>query len=203
MSDTIKRGTLSKNRKNCLDLVNIEAKRQPRGLSRFSDSPEAYAARPRPILRFARGPRRKALADSPIRPRPTPQGLGRGTDSPPRPRPLARGPARKASDEVPILRLARGRLGISPAAALTDLPDGASHPTETLNHSHNVSRTMAQYSGVVDGTGDRTGQGLSATVLGTVPITNARTALCYLIPALGTTRRGESSPGHYSLGISV
>ena len=32
LSDTIKRGTLSKNRKDCLDLANIRAKGQPRGL---------------------------------------------------------------------------------------------------------------------------------------------------------------------------
>ena len=47
------------------------------------------------------------------------------------------------------------------------------------------------------------GQGLPAAVLGTVPTTDARTALCYLTPAPRTTRRGQSSPGHYSLGISV
>ena len=139
LSDTIERGTLSKNRKNCLDLVNTKAKRQPCG--------------PRLILRFARGSRRKASADSPIRPRPTPQGLGRATNSPPRPRPLARGPTRKASGEVPILHLARGRLGISPAVALTDHPDRASHSTNASNHSRNVSHTLARYSRVADGTG--------------------------------------------------
>ena len=89
--------------------------------------------RPRPILQFARGPCRKASDEVPtLR--------------------LARGPTRKASDEVPILCLARGRLDISPAIALTELPDEASHPTEALNHSHNVSRTTAQYSGVTDET---------------------------------------------------
>ena len=56
LSDTIKRGTLSKNRKNCLDLVNIEAKRQPRGLGRFSDSPEAHPTRPRTRYRFSASP---------------------------------------------------------------------------------------------------------------------------------------------------
>ena len=58
LSDIIKRGTLSKNRKNCLDLVNIEAKRQPRGLRRFSDSPEAHPARPRTRYRFSASPER-------------------------------------------------------------------------------------------------------------------------------------------------
>ena len=52
LSDTIKRGTLSKNRKDCLDLTNIKAEGQPRGLGRFSDSPrrgplaEAFSPRP-------------------------------------------------------------------------------------------------------------------------------------------------------------
>ena len=40
-------------------------------------------------------------------------------------------------------------------------------------------------------------------MLGTVPTTGARTALCYLTPAPGATRRAESSPGYYSLRISV
>ena len=51
LSDTIERGTLSKNRKKCLHLINTKAKRQPRG--------------PRQILRFARGPRRKASDELP------------------------------------------------------------------------------------------------------------------------------------------
>jgi len=50
---------------------------------------------------------------------------------------------------------------------------------------------------------DRTGQGLPTAVLGTMPTTDAHTALCYLTPAPGMMRRGESSPGHYSLEISV
>ena len=154
MSDTIKRGTLSKNRKNCLDLVNIKAKRQPRGLGRFSDSPEAHAARPRTRYQLPaslEAPPRKASDEVPILR-------------------LSRGPARKASDELPILRfargpaprglgrtlsyrLARGRLGIDPiTAALTNFPDRMSHPTNASNHSRNVSRTSTQYSGVADGT---------------------------------------------------
>ena len=146
--------------------------------------------RPRPILRFARGPRRTASDEVPtlrLAEAPSPEA-----------------PRRKASDEVPILRLSRGLLGNDPVtAASTDFSDKTSRPINASNHSRNVSRTTAQYSEVADGTGDRTGQGLPTTVLGTVPITDARTALCYLIPAPGTARHGESSPGHYSLGISV
>jgi hypothetical protein len=40
-------------------------------------------------------------------------------------------------------------------------------------------------------------------VLGTVPTTDTRAALCYLTPAPRTARRGESSLGPYSLGIDV
>ena len=41
-------------------------------------------------------------------------------------------------------------------------------------------------------------------MLSTVPTTDTHTALCCLTPtAPRTTWRGESSPGHYSLGISV
>ena len=70
-----KRGTLSKNPKDRLNLANIKAKEQSQGLGRFFDSPEARVAT---TLRLAealscRGP---AL-----------QGLGRVTDSPIRPRP--------------------------------------------------------------------------------------------------------------------
>ena len=111
------------------------------GLGRFSDSPEAHASRPRtryqlfasPEAPSPEAPPRKALDEVPILR-------------------LARGPARKASDEAPILRLARGRLGINPVAALTHFSDGTSHPTEAFNHSHNVSRTTTQYSGVTDET---------------------------------------------------
>ena len=80
LSDTIKRGTLNKNRKNYLYLVNIKAKRQPRGLGRFSDSPEAHAARPRT---------RYQLSASPERPRTryrfsaSPEGGSAATPSPP------------------------------------------------------------------------------------------------------------------------
>ena len=95
VSGTIKRGPLSKNQKNCLDLVNIEAKRQPQanphlirgsagtpgpprtisGLTRSGLGPERNheASDEVPVFRLARGP--------------APQGLRRGTDSPTRPRP--------------------------------------------------------------------------------------------------------------------
>ena len=82
LSGTIKRGPLSKNQKNRLDLVNIEAgsaqneTTRPRMRYRFSNSPKApcrKASDEVPILRLARGP--------------TLQGLERGTDSPTRPRP--------------------------------------------------------------------------------------------------------------------
>ena len=182
MSDTIKRGTLSKNQKDCLDLANIKAEGQPRGLGRFSDSPEARAAKAsdeKPTLRLAGALSPEAL------PRKASDGL-----------PIlrfARGPAHKASDEVPILRLARGWLGNNLVASVsTDFSDKTSRPINASNHSCNVSHTSAQYSGVADGTGDRTGQGLLATVLSTAPMTGAHTAW-----------RGESSLGHYSLGINV
>jgi len=113
-------------------------------------------------------------------------------------------PPRKASDGLPILRFARGRLGNNLVASIsTDFSDKASHLVNAPNHSCNVSRTSAQYRRVTDGMGDRTEQGLPATVLSIVPMTGGRTTLCYLIPAPGTARRGESSLGHYSLEISV
>ena len=69
MSDTIKRGTLSKNRKNCLDLINIEAKRQPRGLGRLSDSPETHVARPRTRYQFSTSLEAPSPEAPPERPR--------------------------------------------------------------------------------------------------------------------------------------
>ena len=56
---------------------------------------------------------------------------------------------------------------------------------------------------VTDGTGDQAQQGLPATMLTTVPPADTRTALCYLTPAPRTKRRGGSSPGPCSLGISM
>ena len=49
---------------------------------------------------------------------------------------LARGPARKASDEISILRLARGRIDSYP---VTVASTGTSRPTNTTNHSRDVS----------------------------------------------------------------
>ena len=51
----------------------------------------------------------------------------------------------------------------------------------------------------------RTGRGRGYRLLcsDAVPTTSARTTLCHLTPAPGTTRRGESSPGHRSLRISA
>ena len=163
MSDTIKRGTLSKNRKNCLDLVNNETKIQPQANPPYSrpgwttrptsnkypgstEAPHRKASDEVPILWLARGP--------------TPQGLGRGTDSPTRPRPRAARPRTRYrfSDlpglgRAPSYRLARGRLGINPVtAALTDFSDETSHPTNTFNHSHDVSRTSTWYNRVADET---------------------------------------------------
>ena len=141
------------------------------------------------------------------------QGLGRFSDSPEaRAAMILRlaealspeAPPRKASDGLPILRFARGRLGNNLIASVSaDFSDKASCPVNAPNHSRNISRTSAQHSRVANGMGDRTEQGLPAAVLSSAPITSARTALCYLIPAPGIARRGESSLGHYSLRISA
>ena len=48
---------------------------------------------------------------------------------------------------------------------------------------------------------DRTGQGLPAAVLSTVPMVDTCTALCCLTPAPRIAWRGESSPGPCSLRI--
>ena len=117
MSDTIKRGTLSKNQKNCLDLVNNETKIQPQAnpphprpgwtarptSNKYPGSPEAGSAqnhitRPRTRYRFSdspEAPHRKASDEVSIlrlARGPAPRGLGRGTDSPTRPRPRATRP---------------------------------------------------------------------------------------------------------------
>ena len=57
LSDTTRRGTLSKNRKYCLSLAKIKVKGQPRSLGRFSDSPKdcAEASRTRPGARRRAG----------------------------------------------------------------------------------------------------------------------------------------------------
>jgi len=182
-----KKGYPKQEPKNCLDLVNNETKKQPQAnpphprpgwtarptsnkYPGSTEAPHRKASDEVPILWLARGP--------------TSQGLRRGTNSPTRPRPHATrprtryrfsdssdAPHRKASDEVSILRLARGpaprglrrapsyrlargRLGIKPiTTTLTDFSDETSHPTNTFNHSRDVSRTTARYSGVADETG--------------------------------------------------
>jgi hypothetical protein len=132
VSGTIKKGLLSKNRKNRLDLVKIETKRRP-------------PANPH-LIRGSAGPPRPPRTISGL----GPERNHEASDKVPILR-LARGPARKASDEVPILRLARGRLGNNPvASALTDFSDRTSHPTNASNYSRDVSRTTARYSGVAD-----------------------------------------------------
>ena len=103
-----KRGTLSKNRKNWLNLVNNETKIQQQ-----ANPPHprpGWTARPtsNKYLGSTEAPHRKASDEVPI-PRlargPTPQGLGRGTDSPARPRPHAVRPRTRyrfsASPEAP------------------------------------------------------------------------------------------------------
>jgi len=68
---------------------------------------------------------------------------------------------------------------------------------------------MARHCGAADETGSRvnaiptgTGRGRDYRPLcsGAVPTISTRTTLCHLTPAPETTRRGESSPGHHSLG---
>ena len=85
LSDTARRGTLSKNQKYCLNLAKVEAKRLPQGISRFSDSLEALR---RSLMRKAksspprRGPLAEALSPRPSRRGPAPKGLGRDANSP-------------------------------------------------------------------------------------------------------------------------
>ena len=71
MSDTTRRGTLSKNKKYCLNLAKIKAERLPQGLSKFSDLPEALR---RSLMRKAKSspPRRGPLAET-LSPRPRPE----------------------------------------------------------------------------------------------------------------------------------
>ena len=118
MSDTTRRGTLSKNQKYCLSLAKIKAEGQPRGLRQFSNSPEARAEasdeRPKP--------------SAPLRPSrrgPTPQGLGRDANSPIRP-----------------------RLGSATTSSPPPQPDPLTKHHVQINapnYSRNVSRTLAQY----------------------------------------------------------
>ena len=93
-SDTIKRGTLNENRKNCLALVNIKAKKQRRGLGRFSDSPEARAAQPLTRCRLSALPRPPRPRPHAVRPQtkyrfPASLGAGSATTSSSLPRPAS------------------------------------------------------------------------------------------------------------------
>ena len=136
MSGTIKRGPLSKNRKNHLDLVNIEAKRQPPANPHLIRGPAGPPGPPRTISGLTRsglGPERNHEASNEV--------------------PILH-LAHKASDALPILHLARGRLGNNLVASVsTDFSDKTSHPINASKHSRNVSRTSTQYSRVADGTG--------------------------------------------------
>jgi len=201
VSGTTKRGPLSNNRKNRLDPIKVKAKGQL--LAKLWPCPKP------PTLCLAKGLAREAsdgllvfcLA----------RGLTRKASAEEAILRLARGPARTASDEMSILHLAQGRLSktapsprrtsrtrrhvrlvhsTTPAISAERRLDTAAWPIGRQPHrSHAVQ--------------DRTGHGLPTTVLGTVPTTDAHPALCYLTPAPETTRRAESSPGYYSLGISV
>ena len=171
LSDTTRRGTLSKNRKYCLSLAKIKAKGQPRGLGRFSDSPEACveASDERPKLFAPSRPSRRGPApqcrdtNSLIRPR-----LGSATTSSP------------PSQPTPLTK--RHVQSIRPTT-----------PATSAARWHSTGR-------MTDGTGNRAQQGLPTTVLITVPPADTRTALCYLTPAPRTKWRGGSSPGPSSLG---
>ena len=175
LSDIIKRGTLSKNRKFCLDLINIEAKRQPRGLGRFSDSPETHAARPRT---------RYQLSASPEAPPERPQTRYRFSAS------LEAGSAATPSPPPRPGRHVQLTQPTTPATSAERWLDTAEWSMRWESHRHHAAR-------------DRMGQGLPAAVLGTVPTTDTHTTLCYLTPAPRTARHGESCPGPYSLGINV
>ena len=176
MSDTTRRGTLSKNRKYCLSLAKIKAKGQPRGLSRFSDSPKACAE-----ASDRRGPLAEALSPRPPRRGPAPQY--RDTNSPIRPRLGSATTSSPPSRPTPLTK--RHVQSIRPTT-----------PATSAARWHSTGR-------MTDGTGDQTQQGLPTTMLITVPPADTRTALCYLTPAPRTKRRGGSSPGPCSLGISM
>ena len=118
MSDTTRRGTLSKNRKYCLSLAKIKAKGQLRGLGRFSDSPKACAKasdeRPKP-----------SAPPRPSRRGPAPQGLGWDVNSP-----------------------IRSRLGSATTSSSPpqSAPQTKRHvQINAPNYSRNVSRTLAQF----------------------------------------------------------
>ena len=146
--DTTKRGTLSKNRKYCLSLAKIKAKGQPQGLGRFSDSPEAHAARPRQILRFTRGPRHKASDELPTLC-------------------LARDPSPEAPPERPR---ARYRFFVSLEAGLASAPPQLWPTTLTGHHTQPMRPTTPQrqpHSGVVQRSGRRDRSHIGAMQSGT------------------------------------
>ena len=129
----------------CFHCVGYHKKGYPKREPKKLLSPCKYQCqettmRPRLILQFARGPRRTASDEVPtlrLAEAPSPEA-----------------PRRKASDKVPILRLARGWLGNDPVtAASTGFSNKMSRSINASNHSRDVSRASAQYSGVADGTG--------------------------------------------------
>ena len=142
MSDTARRGTLSKNQKYCLNLAKIKAKGQPRGLGRFSDSPKACAEdsdeRPKP-----------SAPPRPSRRGPAPQGLGRDTNFPIRPRLGSTTTSSPPSRPTPLtkhhVQLMR-----------------PTTPATSAARWHSTGR-------MTNGTGDRAQQGLPTTVLIAVP----------------------------------
>ena len=119
------------------------------------------------------------IPDSPEAPSPRPprRGLRGSNESPIHPRPPRRGPLAEASEEVPILRFARGRLSTSPAtAALTKLL--------WLNITSNQSAQLLRQPH--DGTVQRSGR-LYISCVNTLPSATGRSRgyrpLCCLTPA--------------------
>ena len=134
----------------------------------------------------------ETLSPRPSRSKPPRRGL-RFSDSLEAPR---RGPLAEASEDIPILRLARGRLGTIPATtALTELlclDITSNQSTQPLRQTH-------------DDTVQRSGR-LDVSRVNTLPSAMGRSRgyrpLCCLTPAPRTTRRGESGLGSCNLGIS-
>ena len=84
LSDTTRRGTLSKNQKCCLNLAKIKAKRLPPGLCRILRFARGLA--PRPHTKGQKHPA-EALSPRPSRRGLAPKGLGWDANSPIRSRP--------------------------------------------------------------------------------------------------------------------
>ena len=78
----------------------------------------------------------------------------------------------------------------TPATSAERRHDTAEWPTRRESHRRHAVQ-------------DRTGSGLPAAVLGTVPTADTRAALCCLTPAPRTARHEKSSPGPCSLEIDV